>query len=154
MELKDEDLIPCEDFNFFESRLTALRKADDSIAIELNKINVNSQDDCGNIWRKLTAGYELRDRAIHRCLDAAAGSVAALRAEAKANPDDTDVELDLLREQDKLSNIKSELTVEQIVKNRSLMLFKNKCHSFKEARSYRAAAREVQKDVVGPSVRK
>jgi hypothetical protein len=58
MELKDEDLIPCEDFNFFESRLTALRKADDSIAIELNKINVNSQDDCGNIWRKLTAGTD------------------------------------------------------------------------------------------------
>jgi hypothetical protein len=103
--------------------------------------------------------------------------VAALRAEAKANPDDTDLELDLLREQDKLSNIKcaftcpyfpssashltssptirtAELTVEQIVKNRSLMLFKDKCHSFKEARSYRAAAREVQKDVVGPSVRK
>jgi hypothetical protein len=32
--------------------------------------------------------------------------VAALRAEVKANRDDTDLELDLLREQDKLSNIK------------------------------------------------
>jgi hypothetical protein len=44
--------------------------------------------------------------------------------------------------------------VEQIVKNRSLMLFKNKCHSFQEARSYRSAAREVTKDVVGPTKRK
>jgi len=56
MELKEEDLIPCEDFNFFEARLTALRKSDDLIAIELNKIDVNSQAECGNIWRKLTAG--------------------------------------------------------------------------------------------------
>lgn len=152
--MKEEDLIPCEDFNFFEARLTALRKSDDLISIELNKIDVNSQAECGNIWKKLTAGYELRDRSIHRCVEAAMSSVAALRAEVKANPDDTDLELDLLREQDKLSNIKSELTVEQIVKNRSLMLFKDKCHSFKEARSYRAAAREVAKDVVGPTKRK
>lgn len=56
MELKEEDLIPCEDFNFFEARLTALRKSDDLISIELNKIDVNSQAECGNIWKKLTAG--------------------------------------------------------------------------------------------------
>lgn len=54
----------------------------------------------------LDTGYELRDRSIHRCVEAAMSSVAALRAEVKANPDDTDLELDLLREQDKLSNIK------------------------------------------------
>jgi hypothetical protein len=56
MELKEEDLIPCEDFSYFEARLTALRKSDDLISIELNKIDVNSQAECGNIWRKLAAG--------------------------------------------------------------------------------------------------
>lgn len=52
------------------------------------------------------AGYEMRERAIHRCLDEAAKGVEALKAQIKANPDDTDLELDLIREKDKLSNIK------------------------------------------------
>jgi len=197
-EAEDDFLIPCDDFYFFEAKLNTLRKDDDLISLELNKIDVSSQADCGRIWTKLIAGtktlclparpihrcplsssgYELREKSIQRCLGVSASKLAALKAEQKANPGDTDLELEILREKDKLSNIKctsvpacplcffvsgdqpvllvfgfytAELTVEQIVKNRSLMLFKDKCHSFQEARSYRSPTRAVPKEVVGPS---
>lgn len=86
-------------------------------------------------------GYELRERGIHKCIDENAVNVEQLEEARKKEPRNATLKVDLLTAQKRLSNMKSEVAVETIVKNRSLNLFKSKCPSIKEAKAYKGITR-------------
>jgi hypothetical protein len=46
----------CEGFHDLEAALRPLRKIDDNIVYELNKIDVNSKQQCADVWQRLGKG--------------------------------------------------------------------------------------------------
>ncbi|KAL6071524.1 Coiled-coil domain-containing protein 58 [Balamuthia mandrillaris] len=100
------------------------------------------------------SGYNLRDREISKCVKRNEERVSRLRKELEEDPDDTDLDLELMDAQSVLSNMQAELDVERIVKNRSLTLFKAKCRNYGPAKSYSKAQRtSPDQPLVGPSKR-
>ncbi|XP_037082973.1 coiled-coil domain-containing protein 58-like [Pollicipes pollicipes] len=133
--------IGCADFLAFQEVLKKSRTIDDKIIYALNKSlptqsfegQVDASKTCKDLYSKLRESYRARGAAIRRCVEETAGHVEALRQRREVDQDSQD-NYDLLRElrreQSKLRLYRSELSVEEVVRDRSRAIVSERCRLF------------------------
>jgi len=127
------------------------RKLDDSINMRLNrnlaafrdrdrlgsggKSNATLQDEaCAYFWRELVATWKGRTEIVDYCVQVVDRDIALRRdilKEQDSSPDsERKIQATLFGDQVKLNQIHNELTVERIVRRRSLEAFRSRCRYF------------------------
>ncbi|XP_071485372.1 protein MIX23-like [Diadema antillarum] len=129
--------VSCEDFAQFQEALKEMRTIDDKIIYALNttvpttsfKGQVDATQTCKGLYNQLSAAYAYREGTIKRCIAEVSASVSTLKQQRDANPDDLKVMKDLRKEQSKLRLMQSEMNIEEVVKDRSLKVFHERCRN-------------------------
>ncbi|XP_045077372.1 protein MIX23-like isoform X1 [Coregonus clupeaformis] len=125
----------CEDFSMFQEVLKVMRNIDDRIVHSLNTTvptvsfsgRVDASQTCRQLYESLMEAHLSRDRAIKTCIGQTSEVVDQLR-EQRAKDGDNMTTIKLLRkEQTKLKLMRSELNVEEVVNDRSLKVFSERC---------------------------
>ncbi|XP_041717344.1 protein MIX23 [Coregonus clupeaformis] len=127
----------CEDFSMFQEVLKVMRNIDDRIVHSLNTTvptvsfsgRVDASQTCRQLYESLMEAHLSRDRAIKTCIGQTSEVVDQLR-EQRAKDGDNMTTIKLLRkEQTKLKLMRSELNVEEVVNDRSLKVFSERCRT-------------------------
>merc|ERR1712179_698622 len=111
----------CHDFFLFQDSLKKLRVLDDKIIYTLNsslptdsfKTAFDGEQSCKQLHTQLMNSYSSREESINRCIEETALKVQKLR-----------------REQSLLRQFQTELSVEEIIKERTLKVFNERCRNF------------------------
>ncbi|XP_072306950.1 protein MIX23 [Eucyclogobius newberryi] len=128
-------VLNCEDFSMFQETLKVMRTIDDRIVYSLNTTvptvsfsgKVDATQTCKQLYETMMDAHLSRDRAIKNCLAQTSQVVGRLQ-EARAKDDDNMALLKQLRnEQTKFKLMQSELNVEEVVNDRSLKIFNERC---------------------------
>ncbi|XP_046854794.1 protein MIX23-like [Xenia sp. Carnegie-2017] len=125
----------CEDFTEFKEALKILRSVDDKIIYVLNKsvptlsftAEINAEVKCKELHEELIKAYTSRQNIIKRCISEVSSNVRNLQSKRNCGDEDNEVLNHLRNEQTKLRLMQSELNVEDVIKQRSLKVFKEKC---------------------------
>jgi len=129
----------CDDFLAFEETLRGLRKLDDNIVHALNTtIPTNSQAvkgtdptvQCKDLYQQLINAHKNREASIKKCIVKVSDSVHGLHQKRDQDQDNVQVIKDLRKEQNKLRMMQNELYVEEVVRDRSLKIFHERCRQF------------------------
>ncbi|XP_071819774.1 protein MIX23-like isoform X1 [Apostichopus japonicus] len=129
--------IPCEDFLQFQEHLKSMRSIDDKIIYALNtsvptksfKGQINATDTCKSLYEDMSKSYSERDNAIRKCISEVSGHVRTCKAARDKDPDDLQAIKNLRNTQAKLRLMQSELNIEEVVKERSIKVFHEKCRN-------------------------
>lgn len=131
--------VTCQDIIGFQEYLKRLRSIDDSIILNINttiltsssqKEDLQNIKNCNNFHDKLKEAYESRDKAIQVCLTDATAKVSELKEAKSQNESDLNVLKELKRHQTRLRMIQKEITVEQIIQDRSLKALQERCRRY------------------------
>lgn len=130
--------VECADFQLFQANLKVMRDIDDKIINTLNtklptnfsRNDVNPTSTCKELFSELSSTYVHRENVIKGCITYSANRIKLLAGEKDKDPDNTAILKDLRREQTKLRMLQSELGVEEVVKERSLKVFHERCRAF------------------------
>jgi len=125
----------CTDFSEFKESLKALRLIDDKIIYKLNtsvptdsfKHEVDAEASCRDLYSQLNKVYKVRDDAIKKCIGEVSDKVKELREQKNKDPDNFDILRSLRKEQTSLRLMQGELSVEEVVKQRSFKVFNERC---------------------------
>nr|B3DL65.1 RecName: Full=Protein MIX23; AltName: Full=Coiled-coil domain-containing protein 58 [Xenopus tropicalis]AAI67327.1 Coiled-coil domain-containing protein 58 [Xenopus tropicalis] len=125
----------CEDFTEFQEILRVMRTIDDRIVHELNTTvptvsfagKIDAGQTCKQLYQSLQDAHASRDKAIKRCIAQTSTAVNNLQAERLKDSDNLALIKLLRKEQSKLKFLKSELNVEEVVNDRSLKVFNERC---------------------------
>eukprot|EP00794_Sanderia_malayensis_P000443 gene443-1084_t len=125
----------CADFSEFKESMKALRLIDDKIIYKLNtsvptdsfKSEVNAESQCRALYTQLNDVYKIRDAAIRNCIETVSSKVKQLREQRDKDPDNFEIMKQLRKEQTSLRLMQSEIGVEEVVKQRSLKVFNERC---------------------------
>ncbi|GFR61388.1 coiled-coil domain-containing protein 58-like, partial [Elysia marginata] len=115
--------------------LRGLRLIDDRIIHALNSTlptqsfrgNVDAPSVCKRFYDELQLSYDQRAHSIRHCLEKVSNEVEDLRRKKNEAPDDIDVMKNLRKEQTKLRLLQQEMGVEEVVKDRTLKVFYERC---------------------------
>lgn len=129
--------IPCSDFLEFQEALKKMRTIDDKIIYALNtsiptdsfKSNVDAATQCERLYKDLMTSYAQRDGAIKKCIAEVSQNIHELKEKQQATSNgDSPQDLKKLRkEQTKLRLMQAEVNIEEVVKDRSLKVFYERC---------------------------
>ncbi|KAG8189424.1 hypothetical protein JTE90_020238 [Oedothorax gibbosus] len=132
------DMAPCEDISAFQESLRIMRKIDDNIVHALNttiptdsfadKSSVPSQ--CKDLYDQLLQSYEQRESSIKSCIAETSNQVQTLKDQRVNDPDNFQLLKDLRKAQTKFRLMQNELNVEEVVKDRSLKVFYERCRFY------------------------
>ncbi|XP_028414505.1 coiled-coil domain-containing protein 58-like isoform X3 [Dendronephthya gigantea] len=125
----------CEDFTEFKEALKVLRLLDDKIIYSLNKSvpttsfagEINAENKCKELYTELLGAYSTRENAIKKCVTQVSSSIQKLQERRQVDEDNPEILRHLRKEQTKLRLMRSELNVEEVVQQRSLKVFNEKC---------------------------
>ncbi|XP_070189639.1 protein MIX23-like isoform X2 [Littorina saxatilis] len=114
-----------------------MRLIDDKIVYALNTSiptqsfegKVDASKECKRLYEELEESYMSREKAIKKCISKVSEDVNKLRVAKMANPDDGDILKTLRKNQTKLRLMQVELNVEEVVKDRSLKIFYERCRN-------------------------
>ncbi|XP_014367609.2 protein MIX23 [Papilio machaon] len=128
----------CPDFLEFQDILKKMRVLDDKIVYTLNtsiptesfKTKVNATEACQELYHQIQKGHEERESVIKKCIVTTADSVKKLLSAKETNPDDFETLKNLKAEQRKLRLLQTELSVEEVIKEKTSKLFTEKCRSY------------------------
>ncbi|XP_071439866.1 protein MIX23 [Hetaerina americana] len=128
----------CDDFMEFQEALKKMRELDDKIIYTLNtslptesfKANVDATTTCKDLYGQLQNNYQHRESSIKRCISVVADKVRNMKTRRESSPDDVSLLKILRKEQTKLRLLQAELNVEEVVKERSLKVYNERCRSF------------------------
>ncbi|KAG8238911.1 hypothetical protein J437_LFUL000748 [Ladona fulva] len=128
----------CDDFLEFQDTLKKMRVLDDKIVYTLNtslptesfKANVDATKTCKELYEKLQNNYKERESAIKKCISVVADKVRHMKSEREKTMDDVNLLKSLRKEQTKLRLLQAELNVEEVVSERSLKVYYERCRSF------------------------
>ncbi|KAH7914366.1 caffeine-induced death protein 2-domain-containing protein [Hygrophoropsis aurantiaca] len=158
----------CHNLSLFKDLLREYRRLDDTITMRLNRSNAQFRDRdragltgqgtiqdqaCAYIWKELVENWKRRTEIIDYCVDAVDESMKEKRM-ALGNQDgdasaQRKTQAALYADEVKRSQVHNELTVEKIVRHRSLDAFQARCRYFvppmtdAEARKWWNATREA-----------
>ncbi|XP_067141142.1 protein MIX23 [Centruroides vittatus] len=133
------DTIPtCDDFLAFQELLKKMRRIDDNIIHALNTTiptdsftaKGNVTDQCKDLYKQLLQSYDKREQAIKTCITQSSEDVRSLKEKRTTDPDSIPLLKQLRKEQTKLRLMQNELNVEEVVKDRTLKVFYERCRSF------------------------
>ncbi|KAG7524543.1 hypothetical protein JOB18_013675 [Solea senegalensis] len=125
----------CEDFSMFQEVLKVMRTIDDRIVHALNTTvptvsfsgKVDATQTCKQLYETMMEAHLSRDQAIKSCIAQTSEVVGQLREERAKNSENLAIIKQLRKEQTKLKLMQSELNVEEVVNDRSLKIFKERC---------------------------
>ncbi|XP_054165605.1 protein MIX23-like [Oppia nitens] len=129
----------CEDFLAFEEALKKSRKIDDNIIHLLNTSiptdsfavgSTNAGKQCQELYQQLQTSYSQREKSIKHCISVVSDRVKSIKSQRQQNEDDMDVLKSLRKEQTKLRLMQNELNVEEVVRDRTVKVFYDRCRSF------------------------
>ncbi|CAN9506292.1 unnamed protein product [Ophioblennius macclurei] len=125
----------CEDFSMFQEVLKVMRTIDDRIVHALNTTvptvsfsgKVDATQTCKQLYESMLEAHLSRDKAIKACIAQTSEVVGQLREERAKDGENLAVIKQLRKEQTKLKLMQSELNVEEVVNDRSLKVFNERC---------------------------
>ncbi|XP_013190234.1 protein MIX23 [Amyelois transitella] len=128
----------CPDFLEFQDNLKKMRTLDDKIVYALNtsiptesfRNKVNATAACEDLFSQIQKGHTERENVIKNCIIVTAEHVKKLKAAKEETPDDYNVMKNLKAEQKKLRLLQTELSVEEVIKEKTTKLFTEKCRSY------------------------
>ncbi|CAH2244194.1 coiled-coil domain-containing protein 58 [Pararge aegeria] len=128
----------CPDFLEFQDVLKKMRVLDDKIVYTLNtslptesfKSKVDATSVCQDLFHQIQNGHSERENVIKNCIVSTAESVKKLKEAKESAPDDIDVLRNLKTEQKKLRLLQTELSVEEVIKEKTTKLFIEKCRTY------------------------
>ncbi|XP_035784541.1 coiled-coil domain-containing protein 58-like [Anopheles albimanus] len=128
----------CADFSQFQEQLRKMRDLDDKIIYALNtslptesfKGQVNAEAKCRDLHVQLESGYTHRQEAIKNCIVLCADTVKTLKEQREDNRDDVSLNKQFKTEQRKLRLLQAELSVEDIIRERTQKTFRERCRLF------------------------
>ncbi|XP_071397995.1 protein MIX23 [Centroberyx affinis] len=125
----------CEDFSMFQEVLKVMRTIDDRIVHALNTTvptvsfsgKVDATQTCKQLYESMMEAHLSRDKAIKACIAQTSDVVGRLREERAKDGENLALIKQLRKEQTKLKLMQSELNVEEVVNDRSLKVFSERC---------------------------
>ncbi|NP_001187906.1 protein MIX23 [Ictalurus punctatus] len=125
----------CADFLMFQEVLKAMRTFDDRIVHALNTTvptvsfsgKVDVTQTCKELYESLVEAHLRRDKAIKTCIIETSEVVGRLREARAKDSDNLSIIKQLRKEQNKLKLMQSELNVEEVINDRSLKVFNERC---------------------------
>ncbi|KAF7271530.1 coiled-coil domain-containing 58 [Rhynchophorus ferrugineus] len=126
----------CADFSEFQDALKAMRKSDDIIVNTINSVvptgsfRADESAACKAIYEQIQDGHLKRENLIKNCITFTTNNVKRLKNEREAKADDIQLSKILRAEQTKLRMLQVELSVEDLIKERSLKVFNEKCRKY------------------------
>ncbi|TDG97351.1 hypothetical protein EPR50_G00224710 [Perca flavescens] len=125
----------CEDFSMFQEVLKLMRTIDDRIVHSLNTTvptvsfsgKVDATQTCKQLYESMMEAHLTRDKAIKSCIAQTSEVVGQLREERAKDSENLALLKQLRKEQTKLKLMQSELNVEEVVNDRSLKIFSERC---------------------------
>lgn len=130
--------LPCDDFMAFQEVLRKLRRVDDNIISSLNTTlptesfaaHCDAPALCKKLYEQLQAAYGERETAIKGCLQQSKETLDELQELRAAKSDDPATLRRLRNTQSTIRLLRNELNVEEVVKDRSLKVFHERCRLF------------------------
>ncbi|ELU00209.1 hypothetical protein CAPTEDRAFT_220827 [Capitella teleta] len=127
--------ISCDDFTFFQQILTNLRTIDDRVVHSLNTSiptqsfaeKVDAASRCSDLFKELSEAHKHRDGIIKKCITLKSATVSQLKQRKQQEPDNIDLMSQIRKEQYALRHIQSELNVEEVINDRSMTIFQERC---------------------------
>ncbi|KAI4480263.1 hypothetical protein M0804_010261 [Polistes exclamans] len=124
--------------SFGVDTLKKMRQFDDKIIYKLNetiptesfKGQVNLSSKCERLFEEVQNSHIQRESAINKCLIAAKERVKYLKNQKDSQGDDPIFIKNLRKEQTNLRLLQSELSVEEVLKNRTMNAFHDKCRGY------------------------
>lgn len=128
----------CPDFLEFQDVLKKMRLLDDKIVYTLNtsiptesfRGKVDAATSCKDIFSQLQEVHSEREKVIKNCIITTANTVKNLKTKKDENPNDFETSRDLKTEQRKLRLLQTELSVEEVIKEKTLKVFTEKCRLY------------------------
>ncbi|KAG1683270.1 Coiled-coil domain-containing protein 58 [Nymphon striatum] len=128
----------CEDFQEFQDALRKMRKVDDNIIYALNttiptasfKHESNATNQCKDLYDELTKSNLNRENSIKKCLTIVSSRVKDLKKIRDSNMDDVEVTKNLRSSQTKLRLMQNELTVEEVIQDRTKKVYHERCRDW------------------------
>ncbi|XP_031768020.1 protein MIX23 isoform X2 [Galleria mellonella] len=115
-----------------------MRTLDDKIVYALNTSiptesfhnKVNATAACQDLYSQIQKGHSEREKVIKNCILVTAESVKKLKTNKEEKPDDYEVIKNLKAEQRKLRLLQTELSVEEVIKEKTNKVFTESCRSY------------------------
>ncbi|KAL1506130.1 hypothetical protein ABEB36_005552 [Hypothenemus hampei] len=126
----------CPDFSEFQEALKSMRKADDIIVNTINSViptdsfHTDHSESCKSIFQQIKQGHDNRENYIKNCITYTTSNIKKLKNERESKADDFNITKSLKSEQTKLRMLKVELTVEDLIKERSMKVFNERCRKY------------------------
>lgn len=79
---------------------------------------------------QLQTNYSSREKSINQCIDVLANEVKTLKKEKDARPNDIEALKNLRRQQTALRLLQTEIGVEEVVKERTMKVFHERCRNY------------------------
>uniref|UniRef100_A0A3P8REK4 Protein MIX23 n=1 Tax=Astatotilapia calliptera TaxID=8154 RepID=A0A3P8REK4_ASTCA len=125
----------CEDYSMFQEVLKVMRTIDDRIVHALNTTvptvsfsgKVDATQTCKQLYESMMEAHLSRDKAIKACIAQTSEVVGQLREQRAKDNENMALIKQLRKEQTKLKLMQSELNVEEVVNDRSLKVFNERC---------------------------
>ncbi|KAK9764633.1 hypothetical protein K7432_007710 [Basidiobolus ranarum] len=127
----------CYNLTYFKDLMKGLRKIDDNIMLQMNSTNIHSENACATIFGQLSEAYKKREKSIQYCLTVLDEELAIKQKELQEDPDDYDIRDSIYTDESKRRMIHNELVVEDIVRERSLKVFREKCRSHRIPKEFK-----------------
>ncbi|PBL02530.1 hypothetical protein ARMGADRAFT_913437 [Armillaria gallica] len=141
----------CNDMSLFKDLLREYRKLDDTITMRLNRANAVMRDRareqsgrsgqgtvqdqaCSYLWQELMANWSRRTQLVEYCVDVVDKSLQdkkdIVQNDASSPAEQRKAQAEMYTDQVKRTQIHRELTVEAIVRKRSVDAFRSRCKYF------------------------
>ncbi|KAI4524193.1 hypothetical protein K525DRAFT_360963 [Schizophyllum commune Loenen D] len=138
----------CTDISLFKDLLREYRKLDDSINMRLNRATAAARDQaressgrkaaddqaCENIWAELVANWKRRTTLIGYCVFVVDESIDSKRSQISEKQADSAAQRrikgEMYSDEVLRNQVHNELSVEAIIRKRSLDVFKSRCKYF------------------------
>ncbi|KAG2212994.1 hypothetical protein PS15m_003254 [Mucor circinelloides] len=120
----------CFNFSFFKDFMKEFRKVDDNIINRLNSTSTQAEGVCGEFFKQMSEAYAQRDQAIDYCLKLMDEDLDKKNRKLQEDPDDFDVKNSIFTQESMRQSVSNERYVEEIIRERTLQVFKNKCRAF------------------------
>ncbi|KAG9292002.1 hypothetical protein G9A89_017901 [Geosiphon pyriformis] len=110
----------CNNLTFFKDLMKEYRKIDDNIMIRLNTTDTHSVTSCEDLFKQLAGAYTKREKAIKSCLKILDEELSQKLKALEDDPFDSVIKSQVFVSESKRRMIANEMSVEEIVRERSL----------------------------------
>lgn len=102
---------------------------DDNVINRLNSTSTQTEGACSDFFKQMSEAYAKRDETINYCLKFMDEELDKANKVLQEDPDDFSVKNHIYTQESIRQSISNERFVEEIVRERTLQVFKSKCRS-------------------------